>query len=131
MKKMMIKLLAVSMMIAGLAVISFAQNSPEEIRFPQGKTRVNLKRTIKANGSIEFTFHAKKGQRVVLSANYDSDDSSDLDVAVTEPDSQDISESGAANEPIEFNINTSGFHSVVVNNTTNRKITFDFGIYIK
>lgn len=106
-------------------------SSPEEIQMPAGKTNVNVKRTVNANGSIEFTFHAKKGQRVVLSANTTSGNNSDLELSVTELDSQDISESAFANEPVEFKIKTSGFHNVVINNTTSKKISFDFGLYIK
>jgi hypothetical protein len=130
MKKMMIKFLAVSMMLAAFAVVSFAQDSTEEVRFPKGKTNVNLTRTIKANGSIEFTFHARKGQRMVYSANYNSDNE-DIELFLTEPASQDISSESVANEPNEFIIKKPGVHRVTVNNKTRKRVSFDFGLTIK
>jgi uncharacterized cupredoxin-like copper-binding protein len=110
---------------------SSATNAEEEIQFPKGKITVNLKRTINANGSIDFTFHARKGQRMVYSANYNSDKNEDLALFLTEPDSQDISSESAANEPNEFIIKKSGYHKVTVNNKTRKKLTFDFGLTIK
>lgn len=105
----------------------------EEVQFGAGKTAAYLKRTLNANGSIEFSFHAKKGQRVNYSANYNMNNSlnsEDLEVFFMDPGAQDFLESGTADEPNEFRVKTSGFHTVMITNKTGKKVSFEFVLSI-
>lgn len=112
---------------------SVPQTVTEEVRFGPRETSALLKRTIEANGEIEFSFHAKKGQMVEFSASFNVTKgltSQDLEVYLMEPNAQDFAVSGSANEPNDYKVKTSGFHVVKVTNKTGRKITFDFGLVI-
>jgi len=105
----------------------------EEVQFGAGKTAAYLKRSLNANGSIEFSFHAKKGQRVNYSANYNMNNglnSQDLEVFFMNPGAQDFLESGTADEPNEFRVKTSGFHTVMITNKTGKKVSFEFVLSI-
>lgn len=123
--------LEVSLDISSLAT---PETVTEEVRFAAGKTDAYLKRTINANGSVEFTFHAKKGQRLTYSVNYDINskglNSEDLEVSFLDPDSTEFSDSGFADEPNEYRIKTTGLHRVKVTNKTGKKLAFEFGIGI-
>lgn len=125
--------LAVSIDVSGSA--SAPQTVTEEVRFAAGKTDAFLKRNINANGSIEFSFQAKKGQRLTYSVNYDINSKGlnreDLEVSFMDPNSTEFSDSGFADEPNEHRIKTSGIHTVKVTNKTGKKLSFEFGIVIK
>lgn len=102
----------------------------ERVSFAAGKTEAHLKRTIPGNGSIDFVANAKSGQRMEFSANYDKDPE-EVELFLTEPGLQDISASGAANEPIEFTVKKTGDHLITVNNKTGKPVNVDFGLFIK
>ena len=123
--------LVVSLDISSLAA---SETVTEEVRFAAGKTDAYLKRNINANGSIEFSFHAKKGQRLTYSVNYDINNKGlnreDLEVSFMDPNSTEFSDSGFADEPNEHRIKTSGIHTVKVTNKTGKKLSFEFGIGI-
>lgn len=102
----------------------------ERVSFAAGKTEAHLKRTIPANGSIDFVANARNGQRMEFSANYDKNPE-EVELFLTEPGLQDISASGAANEPIEFTIKKTGDHRITVNNKTGKPVNVDFGLLIK
>lgn len=104
---------------------------PERVEFAAGKTETHLKRAVPANGSIEFVFNARSGQRMNYSANYDGGSDTDLELFLTEPGLQDISNASAANEPNEFIIKKSGDHRITVQNKTGKKVNLDFGLVIK
>jgi len=109
------------------------QTATEEVRFGPRETSALLKRTIEANGEIEFSFHAKKGQMVEFSASFNVTrglTSQDLEVSLMEPNAQDFAVSGSANKPNDYKVKTSGIHIVKVTNKSGKKVTFDFGLVI-
>lgn len=104
---------------------------PERIAFSAGKTDASLTRTIPANGSVEFVFNAQSGQRMQYSVMHGNGSDTDVEAVLTEPGSQDISMTSAANENNEFIIKKTGDHRVTVSNKTGNKVTVDFGLSIK
>lgn len=106
------------------------QNS-ERVEFAAGKTETSLTRTIPADGSIDFVFNARSGQRMQYSVNYQNGSDTDIEAFLTEPGSQDISNTSAANENNEFMIKKTGDHRITVNNKTGNDVTVDFGLSIK
>ena len=104
---------------------------PERVEFAAGKTVTNLTRTIPANGSIDFVFNARSGQRMQYSVMYDNGSDTDIEAFLTEPGSQDISNTSAANENNEFMIKKTGDHRITVNNKTGNKVSVNFGLSIK
>lgn len=106
------------------------QNS-ERVEFAPGKTVTNLTRTIPANGSVDFIFNARSGQRMQYSVIYDSGSDTDIEAFLTEPGQQDISNASAANENNEFMIKKTGDHRITVNNTTGDKVSVQLGLSIK
>lgn len=102
----------------------------ETVQFAKGKSEAHLKRTLGAIGSITFDFVAKKGQRLNYSVNYGGTNS-DIEVFLTEPNSQKEVSRSWANEPNELQLNTSGSHKVTINNTKNKAVPIDFGIVIE
>ncbi|MBK7394589.1 MAG: hypothetical protein IPI64_15060 [Chloracidobacterium sp.] len=118
---------------SGMVQAQTPQTITEEVRFAPGATSSFLKRTLDANGSIEFSFYAKKGQRMVYSVNYNMNNnrnSNDLELFFMETGAQDFIESGIADEPNEFRIKSNGIHTVQVVNKTGKKVTFEFGLSI-
>jgi hypothetical protein len=113
---------------------SMPESLVESVRFGAGKSDAQVKRSIGANGSIEFTFNARKGQRLTYSINYDINSKGlnreDLRVEFKEPGSGEYADSGFADEPNEHTIKTGGSHRIKVTNTTGRKLSFEFGIAI-
>jgi hypothetical protein len=109
---------------------SETESKSERVSFAPGKTEAHLKRTIPANGSIDFVANAKSGQRMEFSANYDKNPE-EVELFLTEPGLQDISVSGAANEPIDFTIKKTGDHRITINNKTGKPVNVDFGLFIK
>lgn len=108
---------------------SETKSGDTNVNFAPGKTTTAVKKDIPANGSIDLTFHAKQGQRMVYSANYDFN-GEDLELFLTEPGSQDVSSESQANEPNEFYVKKTGVHRVTVNNKTGKRLSFDFGLTI-
>ena len=104
---------------------------PERVTFAAGKTETTLKRTIPANNSIEFVANARTGQRMQYSVIYDSGSDTDIDLFLTEPGLQDISNTAAANEPVEFMIKKTGDHRFTIQNKTGKKVDVNFGLVIK
>ena len=107
-----------------------SQNS-EIVEFESGKTVTNLTRTVPANGSIDFVANARSGQRMQYSVIYDGGSDTDVEVFMTEPGAQDITNTSAANENNEFMIKKTGDHRITVNNTTGNKVSVKFGLSIK
>lgn len=108
-----------------------AGQKPERIEFAAGKTLTNLTRSIPANGSIDFVVNARSGQRMQYSVIYDDGADSDIEIFLTEPGLQDISNTSPANENNEFIIKKTGDHRITVNNTTGKSVNANFGISIK
>lgn len=105
--------------------------TPERVEFAAGKTVTNLSRTIPANGSIDFIFNAQSGQRMQYSVNYDNGSDTDIEAFLTEPGSQDVSNTSAANENNEYMIKKAGDHRITINNKTADEVTVNFGLSIK
>jgi hypothetical protein len=103
----------------------------ERLQIAPGKNEVSVKRTVPANGSLDFVFNARSGQMLYFSANYDKGPGTDIELFLTEPGLQDISTQGAANEPFEFRVKKTGDHRVTVQNTSGKSAAVDFGIVIK
>lgn len=104
---------------------------PERIQFAAGKTDTSLTRTIPANGSLDFVFNAQSGQRLQFSVMYENGSDTDIEIFLTEPGMQDISQSSAANENTEFIIKKTGDHRITVNNTLDKPVTATLGVSIK
>ena len=102
----------------------------ETVQFAKGNSDASLTRTIAAEGSIDFTINAKKGQKMDFTIGYDFKDS-DVKGFLTEPGLKDISLTTGPKKPNEFIIKTSGNHRLKVNNTTKKKITITLYLAIE
>ncbi|MFM9903781.1 MAG: hypothetical protein ACKVQJ_04325 [Pyrinomonadaceae bacterium] len=125
--------LEVTLDSSGMVQAQTPQTTTEEVRFAPGATSSFLKRTLDANGTIEFSFYAKKGQRMTYSVNYNMNNnrnSNDLELFFMETGAQDFIESGIADEPNEFRVKSNGIHTVQVVNKTGKKVSFEFGLSI-
>ncbi len=103
----------------------------ERVEFAAGKTVTNLTRTIPANGSIDFIFNARSGQRMQYSVNYENGSDTDIEAFLTESESQDVSNTSAANENNEIMIKKTGDHRITVNNKTGNEVSINFGLSVK
>jgi len=130
MKSIAVRLSAVLMMLGAFAVVSFGQKS-ERVKFAAGKTDGSFTRTIPAQGSIDFVFNARSGQRMQYSVIYENGSDTDIEAFLSEPGSQDVANTSAANENNEFMIKKTGDHRITVNNKTGNKVTVQFGLSIK
>ncbi len=101
---------------------SSANSKSERVQFAKGETSAMLTRDIPANGSIDFVVNVKKGQMLEYTVGYDFKDS-DVNAAIYEPDTKDVTLSSGPKERQEFEVKMNGDHRLVVENTTNKKIT--------
>lgn len=92
------------------------------IQFAKGETSTFMTKDIPAKGSVDFLMNVQKGQTIGYTVGYDFADT-DVEAFLTEPGSQDISQTAGPKEPQEFSVSKSGDHRLTVNNTTGKKIT--------
>lgn len=98
------------------------KSAGERIQFAKGETSTSVTKDIPANGSVDFLINVKKGQKMGFTVGYDFKDS-DVNYALYEPDTKNVTMSAGPKEPQEFEVKMNGDHRLAVNNTTNKKIT--------
>ena len=101
-----------------------APNSGNSVRvqFAKGETSTMVTKDIPAKGSVDFVINVKKGQKMGFTVGYDFIDN-DVNFALYEPDTKDVTMSAGPKEPQEFEVKMNGDHRLTVNNTTNKKVT--------
>lgn len=101
-----------------------AANSTNSVRvqFAKGETSTSMTKDIPANGSVDFVINVKKGQKMGFTVGYDFNDD-DVNYALYEPGTKDVTMAAGPKEPQEFDVKMSGDHRLTVNNTTGKKVT--------
>lgn len=92
------------------------------VQFAKGETSTMVTQDIPANGSVDFVINVKKGQKMGFTVGYDFDDN-DVNYALYEPNTKDVTMSAGPKEPQEFEVKMNGDHRLTVNNTTKKKVT--------
>ena len=92
------------------------------VQFAKGETSTSVTKDIPAKGSVDFLINVKKGQKMGFTVGYDFDDN-DVNYALYEPDTKDVTMSAGPKEPQEFEVKMNGDHRLTVNNTTGKKVT--------
>lgn len=92
------------------------------VQFAKGETSTMVTKDIPAKGSVDFVINVKKGQKMGFTVGYDFNDD-DVNYALYEPDTKDVTMSAGPKEPQEFEVKMNGDHRLTVNNTTNKKVT--------
>ena len=92
------------------------------VQFAKGETSTMVTKDIPAKGSVDFLINMKKGQKMGFTVGYDFNDN-DVNAALYEPDTKDVTLSSGPKEPQEFEVKMNGDHRLTVNNTTNKKVT--------
>lgn len=92
------------------------------VQFAKGETSTMVTKDIPAKGSVDFVINVKKGQKMGFTVGYDFNDN-DVNFALYEPDTKDVTMSAGPKEPQEFEVKMNGDHRLTVNNTTNKKVT--------
>jgi hypothetical protein len=105
-------------------------NAKEIVKFARGESSAALTRTIAANGTLDFSINAMKGQKIDFTIGYDFKDS-DVKGFLTEPGLQDISLTAAPKAPYVFTVKKAGNHRLTINNTTAKKITITLYVGIE
>lgn len=129
MRKLLIQSWIVSMLVASLSPVSFAQSGRERVRFTRGSNSAVLNRTLSADvgtGNITFIVNANKGQIMKFSVAGARGISVSLDVPKAhDPELQ--SEAGKSNE---YKVVKSGEHYITVVNHTGIKAPFTLKLQI-
>lgn len=92
------------------------------VQFAKGETSTSVTKDIPAKGSVDFLINVKKGQKMGFTVGYDFNDN-DVNYALYEPDTKDVTMSAGPKEPQEFEVKMNGDHRLTVNNTTGKKVT--------
>lgn len=92
------------------------------VQFAKGETSTSVTKDIPAKGSVDFLINVKKGQKMGFTVGYDFNDN-DVNYALYEPDTKDVTMSAGPKEPQEFEVKVNGDHRLTVNNTTGKKVT--------
>lgn len=99
-----------------------SKSAGERIQFAKGETSTSVTKDIPANGSVDFLINVKKGQKMGFTVGYDFNDN-DVNYALYEPNTKDVTMSAGPKEPQEFDVKMNGDHRLVINNTTKKKVT--------
>lgn len=92
------------------------------VQFAKGETSTMVTKDIPAKGSVDFLINVQKGQKMGFTVGYDFDDN-DINYALYEPNTKDVTMSAGPKEPQEFEVKMNGDHRLTVNNTTGKKVT--------
>lgn len=92
------------------------------VQFAKGETSTMVTKDISAKGSVDFLINVQKGQKMGFTVGYDFDDN-DVNYALYEPNTKDVTMSAGPKEPQEFEVKMNGDHRLTVNNTTGKKVT--------
>lgn len=92
------------------------------VQFAKGETSTSVTKDIPAKGSVDFVINVKKGQKMGFTVGYDFNDD-DVNYALYEPDTKDVTMSAGPKELQEFEVKMNGDHRLTVNNTTGKKVT--------
>ena len=123
MNKMSFRIFTVLMMVGAFAVISFAQTKERvQLKVDSSDNDLALQRTLAPNGSLTVTFRAIAGQTVSYTAGYDFKDS-DLRVSIWESGANDSYKDSGPKENNEFLIPKTGNYDILIENTTNKRVT--------
>lgn len=101
----------------------------ERIQFARGETSASATKDIPANGSIDFLFNVKRGQKIVYTIDYNLKNT-DIVAYLNEPGGQDSSVTSVSRVPQKFTVKKSGDHRLEVTNTTNRKATIMLSLFL-
>lgn len=112
------------------SALAGSNSNSVRVQFAKGATSTSITKDIPANGSIDFLLNVKKGQTMGFTVGYDFKDD-DVNYALYEPNSKDVTMSAGPKEPQEFAVKMSGDHRLTVNNTTKKKITITLYVDIQ
>lgn len=128
MKKTLTKLLMAVTIMGAFAIVSFAQDGRERVRFAKGKTSAVVTRTLSGDsGVITFLVRARKGQRM----HFTIESEAAVNIELSESGAQDFSLRSEVGEPNEFIVRATKDHFITVVNPTQAKTKITLRLSVK
>lgn len=135
MKNFVIKSLAVSMMIAAFAMVSFAQSNNKRVQFAKGKTSAVEKITLPKDDGITYILGVKQWNLMkftVTAVDLSGADVQGLTIKLTKlGEDDDVLAEASVGEEIEYQfVNSGGDYVITVMNESGKKAKITLNVSI-
>lgn len=133
MKRVLVRVFAVSMLVGAFALVSSAQSNNKRVQFAKGKTSAVEKFIIPANDGITYILRVKKGNHMkfTVSGLYaDRTEAQGLTVSLNEMGYDAPLAEASAGEQVEHEFDSSGDYVITVMNPGPRRAKITLNVTI-